>query len=361
MPQDITLDIFDGTGFKGAELTDWVNVKAPYVPGLVGSMPMMFPGEGVYTPTVQFDELNGSLTLIPSSPRGTPPSQSAAPKGTIRTFNTVRLAAEAPLLADQVASIRVLGQVGVLRTAQQLVEQRVTGPFGIKSRMGLTLEHKYLGSIDGLVLDADNSSVLYDFFALFGVSRPATQTFAFSGSTVDSGDYAKFLTGVKRKSVLALNGLDISQAMPVMLCGDNYYDTAWASKEIVNARKTGALGAGKNAAIEEISGNGAFDSFVYNRVLHINYRGSDQGQGTEDNQVGIDIDSGRFFYAGVPGLFQSYFAPADTWEFVNTLGLPSYLLQRPERQTSSQRTFEVQTNILPMNMRPLHVQRIAKS
>jgi hypothetical protein len=67
------------------------------------------------------------------------------------------------------------------------------------------------------------------------------------------------------------------------------------------------------------------------------------------------------FMTGVPGLFPVFYAPADTWDFVNTEGLPSYMLQRIERQTSSQRTFEVQANPLPMCMRPLHLLTLTKS
>ena len=350
---DITLDIFDGDAFKNATLSSWVNINAPFVPGLLGSMPSMFQAEGVNTTDVLFDEENGSLKMIPSSPRGAAPASSINSKGTARKVPTVRLAQEAPLLADQVANVRVIGEVGVLKTAQDLVYSRIQGPFGLKQGMSLTLEHIYLGAIDGQVYDSDGATLLWDFFQIYGVSRPAAVNIPYSTTTTDGAVVATALTAAKRASVRAMNGMMLGASIPVLLCGDNYYDAAWGCKEVVNARKTGALG--NKDALAQISNNNAFDSFIFNKVAFVNYRG------TDDGTVGIPTDEARFFYAGVPGLFATFFAPADTWEFINTKGLPSYLIQRRERQTESQRTFELQSNPLAICTRPKHVQRFTKS
>jgi hypothetical protein len=351
----ITMDIFNGSGFTNASLTGWVNVNVPFVPGLIGSLPMMFKAQPVYTTSVEFDDENGSLTLIPATPRGSAPTGGGvAPKGTLRMLKTVRLAREAAIYADTVSNVRVLGGASQLKTAQDLVYSRIEGPFGKKAELSMTLEHMYLGAIDGVVLDADNATTIWDYFAFYGVSRPAAVNTNFSTLMAEAAAFATQITKAKRVAIKALNGLLLGGAIPIVLCGDDYYDAAWGSAELTYARAKGATGSPN--AMQEISKSTPYGSFIYNETLFINYRGTDDG-----STVSIPTAEGRLFYANVPGLFPTFFAPADTWDFVNTQGLPSYLIQRRERQTESCRVFEIQSNPLTMNMRPKHVQRLVKT
>jgi hypothetical protein len=240
-----------------------------------------------------------------------------------------------------------------LRTVQDLVNARISGPVGLKAELGYTLEHMYMGAIDGQVYDADNSTLLWDYFDTYNVTRPAATNFAFSTATSDGGTLLGQAQVLKRAMVRALNGMALAGAQIVALCGDNFFDAAWTNKEVLAARKVGATSNDNAPAI--IADNKAFSSFNYGGVNWVNYQGSDDGK------VSVDTDSARAFMMGVPGLFGTFFAPADTWEFVNTLGLPSYVMQRPERQTSSQRVFEVQSNPLAVCLRPLSLRRLTKS
>ena len=125
------------------------------------------------------------------------------------------------------------------------------------------------------------------------------------------------------------------------------------SQEIVSARKTGAFG--RTDAADLIGQNLIYKSMVYGGVLWVNYRG------TLDNAVAVPTNEARLFMAGVPGLFQAFYAPADTFETVSDIGLPMYLRQRPERQTSSRRVFELQSNPLLMCTRPTSCIRLTFS
>ena len=49
------------------------------------------------------------------------------------------------------------------------------------------------------------------------------------------------------------------------------------------------------------------------------------------NGFGVPTDKAFFYPEGIEGLFEIYFAPADTFETVNTLGLPLYARTIPDR------------------------------
>ncbi|HRJ60161.1 MAG TPA: major capsid protein, partial [Azospirillaceae bacterium] len=323
-----------------------------YYPGYLGALGL-YNAEGVYTEAVAFDEESGALTLIKTTPRGAPAQQLGHNKGKTRYAKTARLALEAPITADMVAGVRVLGGAGQLQTAQRLLMKQVDGPTGLKAALTATNEHMYLGGIDGVVYDADGAKVLWDFFNQYGVARPDPVSFAFGAFTADGGQFAAGCMALKREVVKALNGLSLGGMRIVVLCGDNFYDAAYSNKEGVAARKAGATG--KDKAEDIISANKAYSSFEFGGFTWVNYKGSDDGK------VSVPTNEARLFVHGVPGLFRTFFAPADTWDFVNTEGLPFYLLQRPEKQTSSARVFEIQSNIMALCMRPLHLRRLVKA
>ncbi|MBB6251424.1 major capsid protein [Nitrospirillum iridis] len=349
---DLTMDIFNGDAFSNVTMTNYVNTNVPFQPSFLGSLGM-FNAEGVYSTQVAFDDEDGALTLISATERGGPAEQSQNTKGTLRVLSTVRLAREAVIKADEVAGVRVLGTAGQLQTAERLVYKRVEGPVGLRAALEYTKEYHRLGAIDGIVYDANGTKVLWDYFVHYGVARPAAVNFAFSSYTGEDRAFGKACTALRRLATKALNGFPLTAAMPIALCGDGFYDDAWSNKETAKAAQVAATG--NLQAPELISRNEAFDSFKYGGIVWVNYRGSDDGK------VAIPTDEARFFYAGVPGLFNEYNAPADTWDFVNTEGLPVYMLQRPENQTSSRRTFEVQANPLQLCLRPLHMRRLTKS
>jgi hypothetical protein len=346
-------DIFNGDNFSNISMTSFVNSNIPFYPGLLSSM-NLFSAEGVYTKYVSFDEQAGALKMIQTSPRGSPPSQADIPRASSRVMQVVHLAREVEVNADELLAMRAAGGL-TLQTAQGLLAQRVDGPIGLRSQINATMEHLYLGAIDGQVYDADGTSLLYDWFTFFGVARPTAINIAVSTMGVDTTVLIAAGTAVRRAMILAMQGMPMGGGQVVALCGDNFFDAITQCKEVTQARKLGATGMGVGGVIEALTPLLPYDSIRFAGITWINYRGSDDGL------IAIPTAGARLFMTGVPGLFQSFFAPADTFETISAVGLPYYLLQRSERQTDSRRVFELQSNPLVACMRPRSLLRMTFS
>ena len=348
---DNILDIFNGDAFSNVSLTNLVNQNFPYVPGFLSSLGLA-PAEGVMTLDVAFDEETGTVDLISTSPRGAPPSQAQHQKAKTRKLSAVHLAREVHVNADELLAARMAGTLNT-KTLQDLIRQRVDGPVGMKVQLSATVEHMLLGAVQGVVYDADNSTVLYDYYSWLGVSAPTAVNIALSTTTSDSALITAAAMTMRRTMVKALNGMMLGAARPVALCGDNFFDALVTSKEVVTARKTGAFGQAN--AQDTISQNFAYDSLRYAGITWVNYRGSD------DAVIAVPTNEARMFMLGVPGLFQTFYAPADTFEAISAVGLPYYLLQDPAKQTIKRRTFELQSNPLIVCRRPTSLLSITKS
>jgi len=66
------------------------------------------------------------------------------------------------------------------------------------------------------------------------------------------------------------------------------------------------------------------DEVSFGGISFRRYRGNDA--------VGVPADKAFFYPEGVERLFEIYYAPADTFETVNTLGLPLYARAIPDRE-----------------------------
>ena len=70
---------------------------------------------------------------------------------------------------DEIQSVRAFGQETEVMQLQTEVARRLAGPTGLQSNMEFTFEHMPLAVIQGLLIDADGST-LFDWFAEFGIT-----------------------------------------------------------------------------------------------------------------------------------------------------------------------------------------------
>ena len=345
------LDIFKGDSFSAVTLSVQIN-NVPFAPQLLGSLGL-YAVDGVPTTSIAIAERNGLLSVVPTSERGAPPTETTHSKRNMRDAKVVHIAIEDHVYADEVqnavAQALLTGQPQ-LAAVEGLIADRMDGPFGLRARLELTHERHRLGGIQGVVIDTDGT-VLHDWYNFFGIAPLADSNVNFGGLTADGGDFEKYCTSLARDMINELEGLPIAAMTPVAFCGDNYFDQLYSNKEVKAARKIRDTGRASDVFAE----NKAFASFQYGGFTWANYRG------TRDGSVGIATDEARIFPMGVPGLFQQLFGPPDIMGQTNMKGLPVHAYMPPESQTSRRATIEAQSNPLTFCAKPRSLRRLTKT
>lgn len=304
-----TLDVFRSDAFNIIEMTNAIR-DIRTVPSFLDTLGIFTP-KPITTERFQIEMIgDGTLALIPTTERGTPRTGIGRDRRTMRDFSTVRLRQYDTLRASEIQGVRAFGQETEVEAVQQVVAQR---QLNLIRRLNLTKEAHRLGAINGIVLDADGSTIR-NFYTEFGISQPAEIAFNWAART----DVTGFIRQqVIRPMMQALGGRWTPGAGVACLCGDAFYDSLIANAEVrasyLNQQEARQL-RGNADGIGQ-----AYGEFTFGSVTWINYRGTD-----DNSTVAIGTDTCRFIPVGIPEVFQSVFSPGESFEVVNTLGQEFY-------------------------------------
>lgn len=306
-----TLDIFHGDAFTTLQLTAAVE-KVPFQPSVILDLDIFTPMP-IRTKALAVEERTGVLTLIPTTPRGSPPPQRTQERRKMRYFDVPRIAKEDTLYADEIQSIREFGQESELMQVQMEVARRLSGPTGLIADVGYTWENMALGAIGGILLDAD-ASPLYNWFDEFEIAQPAEVAFDLNNASPVAGALVLKCTAVVRGIMRAAQGAATMSTEIYAMCGDAFWDA------LVNHPDVRTTFLNWQAA-EDLRNGRAFQSMRFGGINWFNYRGSDDG-----TTVGVGTAKVKFFPVKAPGVFQVAYSPAETFEWVNTPGKPIYVV-----------------------------------
>lgn len=302
-----TMDIFRSDAFNIISMTNAIaDIKT--VPSFLESLNIFTPNP-ITTERFEVEMIgDGTLGIIPTSERGAPRTSIGRDRRAMRDFSTIRLREFDTLRASEIQGVRAFGSETEVESMQAVLAVRQAK---LKRKLRLTHEYHRLGAINGIVLDADGSTVIRNFYTEFGITPPTEIAFNWTART-RVNEFIK--QNVIRPMKRALGGRWTPGARIVALCDDVFYDSLIENPE-VRASYLNWLAA------QELRGQAgqAFDSFIFGNIEWVNY------QGTDDNST-VAIASGkcRFIPVGIPDVFQSVYSPGESFEVVNTLGAEEY-------------------------------------
>jgi len=311
--------------FSVANLTAAVN-KLPAIPGKVGAMGL-FDEKGVTSTSVIIDEREGRLVLVPNTSRNDDPAPMKGGKRKRRTFETLHLPLNRPILPSQLQGIAAFGQEDGTAPVATVINDNLQE---LKNSIEATREFQRVGALRGKLLDADGE-VISDLFKEFEVSqKKITVALSNAGTNV-----RKACLDAKRFSESKLGGVMVTGFRA--LCGPDWFDA------LIDHEKVKAAFANYQEAQDRLGGD-VRSGFTFGGIEFIEY------DVTVSGQRFIPADVAQVFPVA-RGVFRMFNAPANYNETVNTIGQPFYS-KAEERKLGKGWDVEAQANPLAMCLFP---------
>ena len=333
-----TMDIFETDAFSVIELTRALE-NIPFKPATLSGSGL-FSDRGVRARTVVIESRDGTLSLIPFSERGSAFDQQVPERRDVRAFVCRQFKKQDVLWASEIQGIRAFGSESETQQIQAEVARRLRR---LRTDAEATFEYHLLNGIQGKVLDPRDGATVIDYFSEFAITPAAEVDFDLDNASPGSGALRKRCQALIENVEGTLGGLSTGAVQLRAECGSAFFADLVAHKEVRETYLNTAAAADLRGRVgEEVS----FGGITFRR-----YRG---GLG-----FGVPTDKAYFYPEGVEGLFEIYYAPADTFETVNTVGLPLYARMIPDRDRDEWVRLEIESNPLPICTRP-QVLRTAK-
>lgn len=318
------IDIFNSDAFSALTLSQGVQ-RNPYQPGALGRL-NIFDENPIRTTAVAVEERTGTLNLIGFSERGAEGTQRTTEKRKMRYFDVPRLMHADTIHTYELQNIREFpeGPTGQIVTVpmqlEKEVSRRLAGPTGLLANVEYTKEYLRLAAVQGLVLDPGTGSTLYNWFDEFQITANTEVAFNLSAGTANS--IRPLCNQVKRTMARKAQGAFTQDTSVVALCGDTFYDSFGNHPDVIRT----FLNWEGAKDIRSAAFGDAFNSFEFDGILWVNYRGSD-----DNTTIKIADDKCKFFPVNAPGIFQEVLAPGESAEFINQPGRSVYVLPIVDR------------------------------
>ncbi|MDR2946714.1 MAG: major capsid protein [Candidatus Adiutrix sp.] len=290
--------------FTVAELTTAVN-KLPLMPLRLSGL---FKQTGVRTTAVALDIQQGRIVLVQNTDRRSNPEHLGG-RGSTRSTKMLQ-AAHLPLadtiLPDDIQDVRDFGSAEPMGPETVINDRLQT----LKNSVEMTVEHHRLGAVKGVVYDADGSTVLHNLYNIFGVPKKTVDIAFPDNVPIKTNPLLKAILDGKRHAEQKCGGLPITRFEA--LVGSDFYD-ALTGHELVREAFELWQANQQNWGDNDYRRRG----FTYGGVTWIEASEVVNGRPVVEK-------SKAHMYPVAPGVFETFYAPANWMETVNTVGLPFY-------------------------------------
>lgn len=345
-----SFDVFRNNAFGLIEMTDALN-KVEFQPTWVRSKNLFLP-RNPRTRYVMIEERDGVLNIIKTSQRGEPLAQRTKEQRKARSFEAPRIAKQDTLWASEIDGVRAFGSETELQVMQTEVADRLNGPFGLMREVELTWENMMLGSLQGILLDADGT-IIYNWFNEFGVPQAAEIDFDLDNANPAAGAVWKVCFQVIDQMKKAAKGAWGPNTYVGAFCGSRFWQDLITHPECQKAYELQAQAGSLDAARTLV---GQPMRFTYGNIVFEYYLGTD-----DNSKVAVDPDKCKFYPVNAPGAFQIAYTPGEFFDTVNRPGQPVYSLTVPDTERQSKVEIEVYSYPLPLCTRPGMLQRAKRT
>ena len=331
---DIIINPFDEYGFTPATLTEKIN-KKPATYGMIRNSGIFKP-EPVYTSDIVTTFVNGKIRLLRSKKRSAKPNQKEKSKAERHFFQTVHIPYQGRIwAADLARKMKLSG--AVMQTLMAEMQKELEE---MKGDHAITEEFFLVKALQGVLYDADGTTLIKNFFDEFGVTKE-TQNFTLGTGTTDVAKKCKEVVRHIKKNI----GGDVMTGVEC-ICDDVFFDNLTGHAEVKEVWKE------HKATVDRVmSGQDPTQSFSFSGITFREYGASAPHPETGEALDFIGTGKAHFYPAGTQRTAKLYYSPAEDFDSAGQLGKPLYV-----RQTMNDKKkwvdVDTEQNLFPIWTRP---------
>lgn len=332
------------------DLTDAIQV-IPNEWGLLGRMGV-FSQQGVAQNTVTMEQVENTIGVIGSSPRGTRDHMvNKDDLSKILSFHIPHFQ-----IADRIEPQDIQGRrrVGTADQPDTLMLARQRKLERMQKSAGITKEYMRMQAIKGDIVTASGEQVS-NLYTDFGVSQKEVD-FVLGTTTTKVGDKIEEVIAHIQDNLLTGDIIDDI----VVLCSPEFFQKLVSHSKVEEAYKfyNNTNQAANVQILRDRLGSGLYRTFSHQGLVFVEYRGTYNVNGTPTPLVGAN--DAYAMPVGVGEMFVEYNGPADHLDFVNTLGEPLFAFEHRDPRGFYHEIF-VEFNTLPLIRRPQAVVKCTTS
>jgi hypothetical protein len=255
--------------------------------------------------------VNGVITLLQSQPVGAPGVRKKHGKSKTRSFVIPHIPYDDVIRPSDIQGRRDAGSVDA-KVLEVEMTRRLTE---MRSSHAITEEHLMIGSVKGIILDADGTPIT-NLYTEFGIT-PKTIDFDLAVDTVDVASKCREVIRHIEDNLLG----DVMSGVHC-LCDETFFDALISHPNVEKFYLN-------HVTALQLAGSGVDPrkGFNFGGITFEEYRGKATDPSTGNIRAFITAGYAHFFPVGTQSIFKLHHAPADYMETVNTMGLPIYAKQ----------------------------------
>ena len=293
----------------------------------------LFKDKGVPQRTVLIERKDGVLNLLNRLPVGSPGQKNTHGTRDVRSLVIPHFPLDDVILPQDFDGVRAFGSENALETAASIMNERLQT---MKNKHAITLEWMKMGALKGIIYEADGSTVIYNLYNEFLITRKEVDFVLGTATTDIKGKCLE----IKRHIETNLKGETMSRIRVIV--DPDFFDAFTNHAKVITAYERWMSGA---ALRDDMRSGFPFAGLTFEEY---NATATDSDGNVRDF---LDSKDGVAFPEGTQNTFVTAYAPADFMETVNTLGLPFYA-KREVRKYNRGIDIHTQSNPLPIVLRP---------
>ncbi len=301
----------------------------------------LFTSNPVASRVVIIDRVEDSLVILPETAVGGPASVATNVSESSLPLIIPHFPHDDYILPSDIQDRRLPGSTGPTSLENKRSQKLIT----IRKKHALTLEFLRIGALKGIIIGGTGNT-LYNLYTQFGITQYQVDMLL----TTEGTNVQAKIWDAKRHIEDNIQSGEMVTGYHC-LCSSDFFDALTSHPTVIRAFEN-------YTSRQELLRSDVRRNFEWNGVTFEEYRASAKLAGASTATQFLPDGEAYLYPTGTSDMFVNFFAPANDFRYVNTLGQESYVFE--DNTNRKKIMLESESNTLPINRRPQAVVKLNK-